>query len=197
MNTIPFTPTAMGDLTDSVNRGLSSSYLKDDGIPVRLIKAKDIGDDGLLDVESIDHEWVKSPRDIDKARVRKGDVIVTLKGTNFKAAIVTDDIANLVISANLIALRPNHRILPEVLVFYLNSSEGQQELQKRAGGSGIQSLNQNFLMEVPVPVIPMELQEKLSAYLKGVQIHLRNLDRERMMIKTLARIVGSEMMGKV
>jgi restriction endonuclease S subunit len=193
VNAIPFAPSAMGDLTISMNRGLSSSYLKDDGIPVLLIKAKDIADDGFVTVESVDHEWVKSPRDIDKARVRKGDVLITLKG-NFRAAVVTEDFDNLVISANLIALRLNHRILPEVLVFYLNSSEGQQELQKRAGGSGVQSLNQNFLMEVPIPVIPMVLQEKLSAYLKGVQIYLHNLDRERTMIITLSKIVGSEMM---
>lgn len=198
MNVIPYVPTSLGDVTTSVNRGLSSSYLKDGEIPVRVIKAKDITDDGILIVETIDQETVRSIRDINKAKVRKGDVLITLKGTNFKAAVVKDDIDNLVISANIIAITLDHiRVLPEIVAFYLNSTTGQQELQKRAGGSVVQTLNRNFLMEVPIPIPPMPIQEKLCAYLRSVQKYLIILEKERETINKLTNVVARQIMEEV
>lgn len=88
------------------------------------------------------------------------------------------------ISANLIALTLSDQILPEIVAAYLNSPRGQRELEARAGGSAIKGLNTKSLLEVPIPVPPIEQQEALSRYISSAheyealikkELELRNL----------------------
>ena len=97
-------PMSLGSITTSVKRGLSSSYLKDGDTDVRLIKAKDITENGLLNTDTVDMQTVKKTAALDKAQLQKNDVLITLKGNSFKIALVPELARDFVVSANIIAL---------------------------------------------------------------------------------------------
>jgi restriction endonuclease S subunit len=155
----------LGDLGD-VKRGLSSYYMRNGEVVVPMVTLKDI-QDGRIVSETVDHISVRKTNLLETSRLAPGDVVITIKGTNFRAAVVDEPAAGFMISANLIALTLSDQILPEIVAAYLNSPRGQRELEARAGGSAIKGLNTKSLLEVPIPVPPIEQQEALSRYISS------------------------------
>ena len=186
MQQVNSTPIPLGALTTSVKRGLSSSYLKDGEIPVRLLKAKDIDEDGRIAVDDVDEHTVKKTPALDKARVKAGDLVISLKGKTFKTAQIPPEAEDFVISSNLIALTFNEKVRPEIVAFYLKSTAGEYELQKRAAGSAVMSLNTNQLMDVKIPLPPIEKQREISRYLGEIEELKSILTKEKKLVDTIS-----------
>jgi restriction endonuclease S subunit len=146
-------------------KGLSSYYLSGEDLKVPLINIKDI-QEGAIDAQTVDYVSVRRTGILEGSRISPGDVIISIRGSNFKVAVADDTISNFVISSNLVALTPSDKIRPEVLVAYLESSAGQSQLQSLAGGESIKGLSLKALLEVEIPVPPLEQQEILSQYLR-------------------------------
>ena len=170
----------------TVKQGLSSYYMRDGDEVVPLITLKDV-QEGRIVSATVDRVPVKKTDRLDKSRLAIGDVVITIKGTNFRAAVVDESAAGFIISSNLIALSLSDKILPQVVAAYLNSPMGQRELESRAGGSNIMGLNTKSLLEVPIPIPPLEQQEALSRYLSSAreyedvtkkELELRNVIKE-------------------
>lgn len=182
--------TAMRDLITSTRRGLSSSYLNGGTEQVRLIKAKDISSEGSLALKDIDTECVKRTPAFDKARIRCGDVLVTVTGARFRAAVVLDEAEDLLISNSLIALSFDQaRILPEFAAWYLNSQRGQMDLQKWSSGAVIMSLNTASLLEVMIPVPTMEQQRQFVDLLSIVDEYRTILEQEAALLNKITESV--------
>lgn len=182
--------TAMRDLITSTRRGLSSSYLNDGTEQVRLIKAKDITSEGSLALKDIDTECVKRTPAFEKARIRRGDVLVTVTGARFRAAVVLNEADDLLISNSLIALSLDQtKILPEFTAWYLNSQRGQMDLQKRASGAIIMSLNTALLLEVMIPVPTMEQQQQFVDLLRIVDEYRTILEQEAALLNKITESV--------
>lgn len=154
----------LGELARTVKRGLSSYYLHGDGEKVPVINIKDITN-GKINIETVEHVSVHETSLLEKSRIAPGDLLVTIKGLNFKAAVADESIKDFAISANLIALTLSDKIRSEVVAAYLNSPLGQKILWSRAGGATIRGLTTKTLLEVPIPVPSVSEQEKLSRYL--------------------------------
>lgn len=153
----------LGDLS-VVKPGLSSYYMREGEVVVPVVTLKDV-QDGKIVSETVDLVSVRKTDLLNTSRIAPGDVVVTIKGTNFRAAVADESAAGFLFSANLIALTLSDQILPEIVGAYLNSPLGQRELNARAGGSAIKGLSTKSLLEVPIPVPPMERQEALRGYL--------------------------------
>ncbi len=154
----------LADIVVILKMGLSSYYLKGDDETVKIINNKDI-ENGKINPDSIERVSVKKTPLLEKSRIEAGDLIVTTKGYNFKAAIADESVADFVISANLIAIKLSNNIQPEIVAAYLNSTRGQRDLQALASGSSIQGLNANSFLEIQVPIPPLHEQKLLSEYL--------------------------------
>ncbi|MCD4808223.1 MAG: restriction endonuclease subunit S, partial [Methanococcoides sp.] len=155
----------IGDLSIVAKNGLSSYYLKkqDKGnkdLPV--INVKDI-QKGKIDSDSVEHINVHETDALEKAKVSKGDLIVSTTGT-FKAAVADESVEGFAISANLTAITLSDVVKPEIVAAYLNSPMGQKELNMRGGGGSTMRVNKNQLLEVPMPVLPLEKQEELQQF---------------------------------
>ena len=182
--------TAMRDLITSTRRGLSSSYLNGGTEQVRLIKAKDITSEGSLALKDIDTECVKRTPAFEKARIKRGDVLVTVTGARFRAAVVLDEAEDLLISNSLIALSLDQtKIIPEFAAWYLNSQRGQMDLQKRASGAIIMSLNTALLLEVMIPVPTMEQQRQFVDLLRIVDEYRTILEQEAALLNKITESV--------
>lgn len=162
--------------------GISSYYLKTkDGDPTIEIPLINLGDlvDGTINTETVKATRVRNTGKLDTDTVRKGDVILTLRGPPFRAAVADDNIAGAALSANLVGLRCSEQIKPEVLAAWLNSSAGQHAFIPRAGGSTLLGISLNELLQIEVPVPPMAQQDLLSRYLALTTEHTRILKKEQ------------------
>jgi type I restriction enzyme, S subunit len=165
------------NLTTALKMGLSSYYLKGDDEVVKIINTKDL-ENGIIKSDSIDSVLVKKTPLLEKSRIEARDLIVTTKGTNFKAAVADQSVANSVISANLIAIKLSNEVQPDIVAAYLNSSRGQRDLQALSSGSSIQGLNANSLLEIQVPIPPLPEQKWMVNYLSLATEYNRLLKRE-------------------
>ncbi len=146
-------------------KGLSSYYLNGRDLEVPLINIKDI-QEGAINAKAIDYVSVHKTDILEESRISPGDIIISIRGSSFKIAVADETISNFVISSNLVALTLSNEIRPEFLAAYLESPAGQSQLQAFAGGGTTKGLSLKALLEVEIPVPPLEQQEVLNQYLK-------------------------------
>lgn len=92
--------------------------------------------------------------------VKQGDLLVTSKGSQFKVAIVEEDI-KAIVSANLFIVRVyDDKYIPEVLKYYLESELGQNLIQGIIKGTAIKSIAHKDIEKLLVPDIDMKIQKK-------------------------------------
>lgn len=110
--------------------------------------------------------------------VEKGDLLVTSKGTQFKVAIVEEDI-DAIISANLFIIRPyKDKYLPEVLKYYLESELGQELIQGIIKGTAIKSISHKDIQDLYIPKIDMKLQREIAPRIKNSKENYERRVRE-------------------
>ena len=154
----------LGDLTRTVKRGLSSYYLQGDDTTVSMINIKDMAN-GRIITETVDRVSVRKTPLLERSRIEPGDVIMAIRGFNFKVAVADDSVKDFVISANLLALTLSDKVQPELIAAYFNSPTGQNMLQSMASGATIKGLNLKTLLDLTIPLPPISEQANLSHYL--------------------------------
>jgi hypothetical protein len=118
--------------------------------------------------------------------VRAGDVLVAARGTQFRASLVPDETSGAVASANLLVVRLGPELLPEVLVAFLRSSQGERQLRATSTGTtaGAFLVTARSLGALEVDVPPMHVQRTLAAFTRASTValeaaeHLLELRRE-------------------
>lgn len=92
--------------------------------------------------------------------VKQGDLLITSKGSQFKVAIVEEDI-KAIVSANLFIVRVyDDKYIPEVLKYYLESELGQNLIQGIIKGTAIKSIAHKDIEKFLVPDVDMKIQKK-------------------------------------
>lgn len=92
--------------------------------------------------------------------VKKGDLLVTSKGTLFKVALVDNDFKGIV-SSNLFIIRAyEDKYIPEVLKYYLESELGQNLVKTIMNGIAIKSISHKDIEKLSVPIISMDIQKE-------------------------------------
>ena len=100
----------------------------------------------------------------ERAWTQFGDVLLTNKGSRNVAVFYHRDYPTVVASGAFYILRVYNpaTILPEFLACYLNLPSTQSQLQSRIGAaSTVLTLNKKDLSDLPVPVPPLETQQRL------------------------------------
>ena len=112
------------------------------------------------------------PGPLERFRIQADDLLVSCRGTLLKVARVPQSAASLLVSSNLIVVRPGEKILPAVLLGLLRSAAWQRELRLRArSSSGLVQLTVKDLENLPVPLPPRELQQELAALIEAEEEH--------------------------
>lgn len=183
----------LSELTIEIRRGISSYYFSDEGIKIPLINIGAL-QNGQIVSDSIDGVTVKQTEAIKKSTIAAGDVLIGIKGS-FKAAVADEKTQGSVISANVIALKLNAAIMPNLLVAYLNSPSGQRKLCARAGGAIQKALNLKALLEIPIPVPSIERQRELTEYLSLLKKYTELIEREQRLREKVTNTIIHECMG--
>lgn len=111
-----------------------------------------------------------------------GDVVLAAKGDRNFAAIFTDKEAMVLPSSQLLVLtvKNERKTLPDFLCWVLNLKSTQRSLAEYHTGTNIPSLSKKVLLDVPIPIPPIQVQEAV--------LRLQSLwDEERKLTDALIR----------
>lgn len=174
----------LNDLVKEIIRGQHFRSPSDQDVPTYpVINIKDLRE-GRVDVSSLEKREIVSGNDPNIAAINQNDLLIAIKGSQFKAAIADSEAEGKPISSNIIAFRlDTSRVLPEVISAYLNSPDGQRKLGARSRGSTIPSISQRDLLDVTINLPSMEKQRIFCDYLAATRSYLMAMKREEQVIR--------------
>lgn len=147
------------------------SASRDDGTPAAVLHPRDLVPPGPPPVDSLERGRVQATARRNRALVRPGDVVVTARGTQLRSAVVPPETEGAIASANLLVVRLGDRILPEVLVAYLDTPAGSAELLARATASTVGAfvVTPKALASLDIAVPPMAVQTQLASFVRAAR----------------------------
>lgn len=191
------TPINLGDIIVSTTRGINSSVIKSDGkYSIRLIKTKDIGENGSFIAGNVDEEFVENLNSCEKNKAHHGEVVIILRG-KYRAAVIPEEAEGFILSNNLIAINCKGKYNSEVLASFLNSKLGSVSLEKSAGGNTIPSLNLKALTNIKIPDFDFDEQENLSLLLIEMRKYFAIIEEEKRIFETSIDTIFSKKMEGV
>jgi len=130
----------------------------------KYIELSDIGNSGEITGSTID--LGKNLPSRARRLVKTGDVIISsIEGSLTKCAIITPDYDNSLCSTGFYVLKSND-ILPEILLLLFKSNSYQELLKGRCNGTILTAISKDELKTIPIPILPIEEQEKLKAQIQ-------------------------------
>ncbi len=147
---------------------------------IKVIQMKDISLQGI-DVESCNYVELtgkKAP-----SFLENDDILFTARGSYNYAVLFGESAKNSSIKAVatphffIINIKDKQEILPEFLVWQINSLPIQQYLQRNAMGSVAKSINRQTLENVPIKLPPLAIQQKMVKLIKTIQAEQDTLQK--------------------
>lgn len=177
---------------------------KSESIEVREALLADIDNGRLFLPEKLSHIPATALTKIESAILKPGDILLSIKGTIGKAALVTGlPIAEskpipIVPGQSFVIIRLRQGSLvrdPKVLLSYLRSPVAQSLLRSMAGGTTIQNVAMGELKSMPVPVLPPQAQNELIERFQKWQAMQTEIERLREKMKYAEEALFSIALG--
>ena len=149
------------------------SILKKDAVPGE-IAVLNIGniENGVIDYEGLD-TIAEDERKIKRYELQDGDVILSCRGTAIKSALFRKQEGITIASANIIVIRSKGQILPAFIQMFLDSPTGQVMVKSFQRGVTIMNINHTDIMELEIPLLPLDRQRKLTEFYEVELTHYR------------------------
>jgi Type I restriction modification DNA specificity domain len=95
--------------------------------------------------------------------LRPGDVLVSIRGTFGRVAIVPEELAGANITQDTARVTPGTEVDGRYVAAFLRSGHAQQFFRRVARGVAVKGVNLGDLRQLPVPVPPLEEQHRIVA----------------------------------
>ena len=126
------------------------------------------GNINYKDMDTIEEEERKTKR----YELFSGDVVLSCRGTAIKSAVFQCQDKVIIASANLIVIRPKHKVKGEYLRIFLESPVGQAMIKSFQRGTTVMNINHADVVEMEIPLLSMEKQQELvSKYLEDQGVY--------------------------
>jgi type I restriction modification DNA specificity protein len=152
--------------------GLADARQRGDGDErqLPLLNVRDLHDGHVPPADTLTSRMVPSGADVERYTVRADDVLITCRGTQLKVASITGPSEGALISANLIAVRAGTKLLPAVLLAFLQSPAAQKALLQRGRSSTSSlSLTPKTVGELSIPVPPLTVQKQIAELISSAE----------------------------
>lgn len=150
-----------------------------------------IVNDGLIDEEKFDK--CEYDEKFERFFLKKGDILFQAKGNKFEAILINKDYENLISNQIYFNIRVNKEVLPEYLIWYLNSEDAKLYYEKNTSGATVKSINRKALEQLEIEVPTLAKQEELvtliSRFLAEKENTLKYLEKKEILInETIKKI---------
>lgn len=138
-----------------------SSFLPEDETKYKYIELSDVGTSGNITGATFDIGSALPTRA--RRKVKSGQVIVSsVEGSLASCALITDEYHGALCSTGFYVIDSAY-YTPETLLVLFKSPPMQALIKKRCSGTILTSINKDFLVELPLPVVDTAVQETISA----------------------------------
>jgi restriction endonuclease S subunit len=139
----------------------------------RVVQVGDVS----LDAGFLDNSLVRvSLPDVKRSQILEtGDVLFISRGPRKHAIAISWLIENAIATSQFFVLRPDERILPEFLAWYINQRPAQRYIEEHSTGTSASLINLEAMKGLPVEVPPIETQARIT------KIHQLSLREKELM----------------
>ncbi len=167
-------------------QGLTQKEFLDDG-DYYLITGTDF-DNGQIDFTNCHYINKERYNQDVNIQVRNGDVLITKDGTIGKVAYIMGMDKPATLNAGVFVIKGKDNNISNLYLYhYLAAPFLLDYADKQATGGTIKHLNQNVLVNFPIPLPKVEEQQRIASYLtnldKLITIHQRKLDKMKALKK--------------
>lgn len=174
---------AIESLVDEVSMGpfgsdITVSNFVSSGVPV--LNGSNVAQERLYDSFE-NFVTPEKARTLKKAVARRGDVVVTHRGTIGQISYIPEDsmFEKYVVSQSQFRVRFSRKILPSWVVSYFHSESGSKKLLEGKGHTGVPAIAQptRTFRTLLLPVPPLPEQREIATALSDMDALLDGLDR--------------------
>ncbi|MCR1822064.1 N-6 DNA methylase [Terrisporobacter muris] len=151
-----------------------SNIEEDEQGEYKIINLSDLRD-SEIDTESLQRYTIKNNARIESYSVKKGDILISSRGSNIKVCIVPEHEDKILISQNVIGFRLKENNNPQYIKTFLESPLGEFLINYKQAGTNVFSLNSKDLMQIPVILLPEEEQVNI---IENYQMEYRKITNE-------------------
>lgn len=162
------------------------------GISYPLLNLRCIKADSSVDMKQLD-VYEASEHLAREYLSQVGDVIVRLS-VPYTAVLIDKETANMVVSSNFLIIRADRRnILPEYLVWLLNTKKIKREIYENTSGNMLGAINAKYFAEFELDMLSVKDQQKIAALNSLARQEIRLLyqlaeEKEKLYTWTIERI---------
>ncbi len=139
----------------------------------QVIQIGDIGADAKLSYHTLTRTNLPDVKN--SHLIEKGDVLFISRGSRKQAVAVAEALDNAIATSQIFVIRPDERLLPEYLAWYINQRPAQRYIEEHSTGTNVSLVNMDALSKMPVQTPPLETQRRI------VQIYQLSLREKELM----------------
>lgn len=134
----------------------------------RFVRITDIAPNGRIKKD--EPKFIKLTRESEPYLLKKGDLLVARTGATFGKTMLFDEEYPAVFASYLIRLRfPQDKLLPEFYWSFAQSQKYWDQARNLVSGGGQPQFNGNALIEIKIPLPPLEVQKEIVAEIESYQ----------------------------
>lgn len=135
----------------------------DGGVPY--VRTGDIVD-GAIRTRGLRHTDPAIASKFERSRVSVGDIVMSIRATVGTTALVPPELDGANLTQGTAKISPSDVATGPFLLHYLRSPGAQRWIQAKVKGATFREITLGALRQLPIPLAPVELQEKFNRHLK-------------------------------
>lgn len=156
---------------------------------ILVVQLKELSDKNTIDISTA----VKiNMQDVsDNYLLQKDDLVFRSRGMDSTAAIMDITANNVILSAPFqrIRLRDTLKIIPEYLLWYINSKDAQTYFSANKTGTSVSMISTAVLADLPVVIPSLEIQKKIIEInilsVKEIELQEKLIRKKRLLTETV------------
>jgi type I restriction enzyme S subunit len=162
------------------------------GVPVvkvkNILNGSIVQDDLLLTDPEIDQKYERS-------RIAKGDLLITIRGTTGRTAIVPGNLDQANITQDTARIRVKSNVSTELIRIYLDSASGQKYIQDHTIGQAVKGINLADLRKMPIPLKVIELNMRATDLVASINARIALLATKINKLRSNRVAVASDLLS--
>lgn len=163
----------LGSIADLENGDRSSNYPSGPDIleaGVLFLSTKNISSNRLV-FDSLQFISEEKFRSLSRGKLRKNDLVITLRGTLGSCAIFDCEYQTGFINAQLLILHPRKKVIPIYLHAFLTTPRMQSLYNELATGVAVKQLTAKQIGELSVSLPPPDFQQRFASIIASIEQH--------------------------